>query len=440
MRPTLESICILSLLAAGAMPGAGGEPFRTDINPALQYYQAFLLVLKPMSQTDRYYLESKEDRRWKLPERYGEIVAEYDIQFKLLRRAARSKAACDWGIDLSPGYETPFAHLSSAKRVAEAASLRARWELQHDQQAEARDDLLAAFTLGRNVSRDGRLISALVQVSIEDTVGCKSVAENFGRLSPETLKQLMDGFDAAPARGTVAGCIPLEKAESLGWVAAQLREMQKLPPGNNAAAFEALRRLYAEAEKTFLDWRDPGDDTKAVADLRQRIERFQAEAGPRGDETKALAALRQRYTGALHPDAVYQKLAVMTTCPYRDFENQVKACSAEVRKSGNPIVSQMTAPVAWETARRREFRILVHLAMTRAAVEYKLHGEAGFQGVADPCGQRPFLLRRFVFQGVDRGFQLTSAIAAANSKTMIFVEQDGDPFYVIGPQVGEACK
>ena len=48
-----------------------------------------------------------------------------------------------------------------------------------------------------------QLIGALVQFAIE-AIDYATVAANFGQFSPETLKQLVDGFDAAPARGTVA--------------------------------------------------------------------------------------------------------------------------------------------------------------------------------------------------------------------------------------------
>ena len=72
------------------------------------------------------------------------------------------------------------------------------WDLQHGNQTGARDDLLAAFVLARNVSRDGTLIGALVQYANEAIIYA-TVAGNFGQFSPETLKQLVDGFDAAPA-------------------------------------------------------------------------------------------------------------------------------------------------------------------------------------------------------------------------------------------------
>ena len=164
---TVKSICILLLVAGGGLAGASQESLRTDINPALLYYQAFLLAPEPMSQADNDHLGTKEGHRWKLPERYGKILAGYDNQFKLVRQAARSTAPCDWGVDLSAGPDTLLPYLARAKAVAVAAMTRVRWELQHGQQAEARDDLLAAFVLGRNDSRDGTLISALCQTAIE---------------------------------------------------------------------------------------------------------------------------------------------------------------------------------------------------------------------------------------------------------------------------------
>ena len=90
------------------LPAARGEPFRTDINPALLYYRSFLLAPDPMSETDMDYFGSKEGREKKLPERFGKIVAGYDNEFKFVREAAQQKASCDWGVDMSPGLARSF--------------------------------------------------------------------------------------------------------------------------------------------------------------------------------------------------------------------------------------------------------------------------------------------------------------------------------------------
>jgi hypothetical protein len=408
------------------MPGGGEESWRMDINPALQYYQAFLLAPEPMSQADMDYLGTKDGHRWKLPERYGEIVAGYDNQFKLVRQAARSTVPCDWGLDMSAGPATLLPHLARVKAVAQAALVRVPWELQQGRQAEARDDLLAAFTLGRNVSRDGTLISALVQMAVENMLG-SDMAEHFGQFSPETLKQLADGFDAVPARGTVAGCIATEKAMFRDWLVRKIQQIQKANPGADAKVMAALRELFT----SLLDQERDPPKVLTGGNLSQPYSWERLAQAASGTSEGVLRLVRDL-------DSMDQKLAAVMTLPYRDFENQIKAFSAEIQASSNPLVPVLVP--AWERGRRREFRTEVCLAMIRAAVEYKLHGDAGFLSVADPCGQGPFLLRRFVFQGVDRGFQLTSALEATDSNSLIFVEKEGDPFLVGGPFVGQARK
>src|SRR5438094_541082 len=85
---TTKSICLTVAIVTGAIVGARAEQFRTDINPAMQYYQAFL-VAPDLSQADRDYLFAKEWRWQKLPERFGELVGRYDNQLKLVRQAAQ---------------------------------------------------------------------------------------------------------------------------------------------------------------------------------------------------------------------------------------------------------------------------------------------------------------------------------------------------------------
>jgi len=63
---------------------------------------------------------------------------------------------------MSEGPYTLMLGLAPAKATAQTARLRVMWHLQNGRQADARDDLLAAFALGRNVTRDGTIISALV--------------------------------------------------------------------------------------------------------------------------------------------------------------------------------------------------------------------------------------------------------------------------------------
>jgi hypothetical protein len=120
-----------------------------------------------------------------------------------------------------------------------------------------------------------------------------------------------------------------------------------------------------------------------------------------------------------------------------EYEGQMKQFSAEVQNSPNPFVTLMFP--ALEKCRPKEFAVLAQLAMVRAAVEYKLSGEAGLKNVTDPCGHGPFVFERFVFEGADRGFKLKSAYPGREyPEVLIFVEKEGPPFQVIGKNAGQA--
>jgi len=236
---TTKSTCFALLFMT--VLAVRSEPFRTDLNPALLYYQAFLMAPQTMSDADWDYLGSKAGLEQKLPKRFGPILANYDVEFKLAQEAAQQKAPCDWGIDLSRGPGTFLPHLRFIKAVAVASKPRVRWNLEHRNQTGARDDLLTAFVLGRNASRDGTLIGALVQYACE-TLVLGTIAENFGQFSPATLQQLEAGFETAPMQGTMAAAIMTEKLDHVDWLANKLLKLQQANPGNDSNVLAAIQK------------------------------------------------------------------------------------------------------------------------------------------------------------------------------------------------------
>jgi hypothetical protein len=405
---TIKFTCLALLILT--LPAARGEPFRTDINPALLYYRAFLLVPEPMSNADEEFTWSKEGKEKKLPERFGKIVADYDNQFKLVREAAQQKVPCDWGIDFSPGPNIMLPHLGRAKAVAQASHLRALWALQHGRQEDARDDLLAAFVLGRNAGNDPIEINVLVQFAIE-ALEYGTVANCFGEFSPETLKQLADGFDAAPARHLLAPCIPGQQRFVFDWALRKLSELQKAYPHDEARVMASFHEILPEAEGATNFW-----------------PRIAAAAG--GTSEGVANLLREA-------KLILTRVAEVMALPQAEYEAQAKPFFAECRKSQNPFIAESIR--GWENVRPREFRVQAQQAMVRAAVEYKLHGEAGLKSVMDPFGNGPFGLQRFVFKGVDRGFELKSAYAGGGAPfVLIFVEKQGPAFQITGPDAGKA--
>src|SRR5205809_6213373 len=114
----LTSILVSMLAAAPAF--AGTPQFRTDINPALRYYQAFILA-PDLAPADRDFLFERDWRGQKLPEKIGELLGNYDRQFTIVRQAVGATVECDWGIDLTPAPATLLPHLARNKKIAQTA-------------------------------------------------------------------------------------------------------------------------------------------------------------------------------------------------------------------------------------------------------------------------------------------------------------------------------
>ena len=411
-----KTICLLTLILTGTVLGSRAEPYRTDINPALLYYQSFIMGAQ-LPQADHDYLFTNQWQGQQLPARFGELVSQSDNEFKLVRQAAHATVPCDWGIDWSAGPYTFLPHLARVKATIQMAQLRAIWNLQNGLQAGAGDDLIAAFTLARNGSRDNSLIAVLVQIAGEAIVN-STVAANFGRFSPETLKELMEGFDAAPPRGTMANAIATTESHCFSdWAEARVSELRKEYPGDDAKVLDSFRSIFE----------DFGDAGQLDTNTWSRI--VAATGGTSEGFLKLVREMQPMYT----------RLDAIAALPQPEFEVQIKLFYADIRKSSNPLIAAIFPD--FEKARVKEFASLTDSAMVRAAAEYKLHGEAGLQSVNDPYGHGPFQFQRFFFEGVDRGFELKSSYAGRGfPEVMIFVEKDGPPFHVNGKYAGQAMS
>ena len=412
MKTLAKILCVLLTLASTGRAETGA---RTDINPALLYWQAFAAM---PDRAARDHLFTNEWRGRSLDEQFNQQIATYDNAFKLLRQAVRQTVPCDWGYDLSQGPELLLPGLAKAKLVSQAARLRLRWHLEKGRPDDARDDLLAAYVLGRHASKDGLLISALVQIAIESILE-EGIAENWFRFSPETLQQVMDGLATAPARGTMAQCVQTERLSFKDWLARKVE------------GFQASSRDEAEALQKTRDL------------LRSVMSGGDAPEEPATPTPDAILQMAGGTTAGLlrqlkEMDVLYDEAAVLMTVPYTRFLPGIKVFNEKVAKHPNQLV-QVFFP-AFEKCRLKEFRIGLKLAALRAAHAYRKSGQAGLDQVPDPLLNQPFHLQRFEFNGVDRGFKLTSDVEDRDFRSHIFIEQDGPAFHLDGRNVGKPVK
>ncbi len=416
MKSSTAILCVLLTLAFNGDSFADTGP-RTDINPALVYAQA-IAVLPDRSGQD--HLFTNEWRGRALDAEFSKQIATYDNAFKLLRHAARQKAPCDWGYDLTQGPELLLPSMAKAKSLTQAARLRVRWHLENGRPDDARDDLLAAFVLGRQVSKDGILLSALVQIAIENILA-SGIAENWFRFSPATLQQVMDGILAAPVRGTVAQCVATERVSFKDWLARKITGFQAAS-GGEAEALERTRLLLRSVMSDGDAPEEPAGPTPEAI--------IQAAGGTTAGLLRQLKEM----------DATYDEVAVLMTAPYGQFLPGIKAFNEKIAKHPNLLV-RVFFP-AFEKCRLREFAAETKSDLLRAAHAYRQSGEAGLSQVMDPLFNEPFRFRRFEFGGVDRGFELVSKMRYMDdwNASLIFIEKDGPAFNLDGKNAGKPVK
>ena len=414
---SLKSVWLpwLALTLACLLPvrGLGAERVRTDINPALLYYQAFALYPE-LPEEDRQHLFVTEWRNRPLDTRFDKLIVKYDNSFKLIRHAALARVSCDWGVDLSEGPDALLPGLAKAKLAAQATRLRVMWHLNNHRQAAAVEELVAAFHLGRNTSRDGVLISALVQFAIENML-LSVVAENFYQFSPDSLQQLMAGFDHSPARGTIQASMNAEKTSFRDWLVARIREFQHETPDDDAAVMAKARALLG---RTLSD-----SDKPDLSGADRMI------ASANGTSAGLLARLQEI-------DPVYAEATTLLGLPFEQFQSGVHGFEEKLATNTNPFVKSFFPAVT--KSRGKEFAVMTKLEMVRAAIAYRLGGEEAFAKIQNPCDSGPFPLERFSFEDVDRGIILRSNVRwTGYDEVLIFVEKPGVPFQVHGKNAGQ---
>jgi hypothetical protein len=411
---TLKLRAVLLVVAMSHM-AVGAMSYRTDINPALRYYQAFMEGLQ-VPEADRQYLMTNEWRGQRLESRFGEILKKYDYEFRFVNEGAHSQISCDWGIDLTQGPDALLPGLAPAKSVAQITRLRSMWNLQNDRQEAARDEMISALVLARNLSRDGVLISALVQIAMENIL-TSVVAENFYQWRPDILKQILDGFDAAPPRGTIQQCIAGEKVAFEGWLLRTVIEIQSANAGKEEGAMKAIRALFARV----------GGEDKPDFEFAEKVVKA---AG--GTSDGVLSLIRE-----LGP--VYERVMALMSLPPAAFDGPMKQFMEVITTNSNPLLPMFFK--VFENCRNKEFGIQVKMEMVRAGIEYKLRGDRGLKSVQDPFGSGPFSFQRFVVDGEDRGFELKSRFRGRGfEEVLIFVEKNGVPFMIDGKNAGRVTS
>ena len=371
----------LPLLLAGTVVAATPQP-RPDINPALLYWQAFS-SLPELRAGDGEFLGP--DWSTGTPGTgAAEVARRCDSTFKLLRRAAASKAPCDWGIDLADGPATVLPNIAKLRRVAQAGALRAKVALDEGREADATNDLAALLSLGRRSAIDGALVQMMIAQSVNDLI-VNFVAGNLHQFTPETLPGLGTMFDAAPRRVTVADAVKAERAAFYGWILGQVESFRTAHPGDDKAVCEA----FTELMRRYIDGGNDANATRII------------------DASGGTGQGLLSYIKQLEP--VYDAMEKVATAPNDQVEQTIADFAAMKSGATNLLVTHLIPNIT--RARAKELEATARLAMLRAAIAYKTGGETAFRQIRDPFGDGPFER-----EGAADGFVLRTKLAIQNTK------------------------
>ncbi len=360
--------------AAGGLRSADAGKPRSDINPALLYWQAFdQRVDIPAEVRKEMFAEPPT-----LPlEAARPHLARYDVTFDRLRRAAQMRVPCDWGSDPADGPGAYMPNLVTLRKTAQLVPVRVHYALEAGEEKQAVDDLMAGLVLGRHTSQSHTLVTTMIGVAIESMM-LRTLADHFQQLSPDALLLLKAELDAAPARATVKQAMAGEKTLFLEWIIGRLERLSSMQ-ADGGQALDEFRRSMRE-----------------VLNLN-KVDGFAPE-GEAIDRTLA------RYHSMR---VVYDWVQGVASAPPDTLAADHQAFQERVKALRNPMADLLVPNIL--KARQTELRLNAHLAMVRAAIALRTEGEDAFRKIRDPYGDGPFLLRR-LGPGEKDAFELDSKL------------------------------
>jgi hypothetical protein len=342
----LAALGVLAAAPLPAQPPRGGSDLGA--NAAIKYWQAFA-HLPPRSDEQQRRLGD-----WAatpLDATARRLVADGQNSFLYLRRGA-ALPRCDWSLNYEDGIGLLLPHLDKARTLALLTCLRARLALADGHPADAVDDVLAVFALGRHVA-DPIMICLLVDYSVEQQV-IDATALLLPKLDAAARRKLAERLDALPPAGTLEDTLATERDYFGGWAIRWLKEQERSGAGDLRAKVRAML-LGSEGVDDIMKL----VDDNSAARLIQALESLR----PFYEEQRRLVALPRDQFLAQWPDL-------------------------EKRQSANAVVRLML-PSVIKVVNARD-RCRARFAMLKAAVAVAGDGQAALAKHPDPFGQGPF--------------------------------------------------
>jgi hypothetical protein len=347
----------MARLSAQSRPGT-----ELAANAALKYWQAFA-HLPP--RNDEQQRRIGDWRATPLDAQARRLVEDSQNSFLYLRRGA-ALPRCDWSLNYEDGIGLLLPQLDRSRTLTLLACLRARLALADGHPADALDDILAVFALGRHIA-DPIMISLLVDYNLEQNA-IDAVAMMLPKLDAAALRHVAERLDSLPTAGTLEQTLVTERDYFSSWAIRWLKE-QEQAGGDLRAKVKSLM-LGSESEDEIMRL----VDDKSAKRLIQALE----ELVPFYEEQRRLVALPRDQFLAQWPDL-------------------------EKRQSANATAKAMLPSVIKVVDARDRYR--ARFAMLKAAIAVARDGQAALAKHPDPFGRGPF-----EYKALPKGFELQSKL------------------------------
>jgi hypothetical protein len=378
----LRALCLtMSLVVppAYAPPQASAD---LGANAALKYWQAVAQLPKLTDAEQNKFLA--EYLNMPLDAHAKELVAKANYSLQMMHQGA-VLPRCDWGIGWKEGgIEVLLPQLSASRVLASLACLRARLRFEEGKNAEAVNDLIAAFAMSRQVSLDGSLIGLLVGYANEARVN-DTVARYLPRLDAEAVRELKKRLDTLPAGNNPATALRTCEENTLDWF---------------------INKVKNQKEKdAWLAWAGPlfserGDSPE------KRAEKGRAFLAACGGTTDGVL----KFAEETRPS--YALLAKKLELPLEEFEKEFAA--EQKRQAGNPVF-KMFFP-ALSKCRHSQALHDIRRALLSAAIAVRLDGQDALKNHPDPV-----MGGSFEYVAFDGGFELRSKMKAGDKPLTLTV-------------------
>ncbi|CAN5790423.1 hypothetical protein BH11VER1_BH11VER1_23610 [soil metagenome] len=316
---------------------------RSNINPALLYWQAFS-TLEALSASETTALAEFIHRTGPFDSSTAHaLLDKQERALSRFRKATESVADCDWGMAYEEGANLPLPHIAKLQTLSRLALLKAEILFANHQTNEAMDWLLTVHRAARHCGSGDLIIPVLSQFQIEQSVIRVTAAQVLDWDAPSRLEYLSKWKNLPPLH-TVKNAIKGE-LHYIDW----MENFWLQGVGLNITPAIANDGIVTDSDEATMTAEERAEAEKLVA-------QFSAENIRKWIQEMRVICLKMQST---------------LDKPWLESNPTLLALQSEYKKSDN-LIMRLATPMPLHKVNDLAFKTATFNAMLQAALEHGL--------------------------------------------------------------------